>query len=109
MILVDAVAPDPVEAELVLDVHRVGGRLVDRSGRPPVAGAVPLPDAPADLGAVRPSGVRLVDRGGNATDRWVGRLHGGHEIGGEGGYAAATRYGGGDKSDAQESILLCQR
>ena len=105
VVVVDAVVPDPVQPELVLDVHDVGRGLIDRARGAAIARLVPLPDAPADLGAVRVGRVRLVDRGGHATHRRVGRFHRGQQIGRERGDAAPARDRGGDEGDTDKTIL----
>ena len=109
MVLVDAIAPDAKDAEFVLKVHDVRRRLVDRAGGTPIALPVTLPDPPANLRAIGARSIRLVDRGSDATDRWVGRLYSGHEIGGECRDPAPARNRGGDKGDTHNTILRCHR
>lgn len=51
VVFVDALgsvcSPDPVEAELVLDVYDVDLRFIDRRGRGSIGGCIALPDPPA--------------------------------------------------------------
>ena len=109
VIVVDTVAPDAVKTELVLEVDSVDGGFVDRSCGPAVAFLVPLLDAPPDVGPVGARSVRLVNRGSDTTDRWVGRFYSRHEIGGERRDPAAPGDRGGDECNPHHTILGCHR
>ncbi len=93
VIVVQTVMPLTVQAELVLDVDDVDARGVDRSRRITIGAPVLLADAPAHLRPVRPCGARLVDGDLDRADRGVRDLHGGEQIAGERGDAAAARHG----------------
>src|SRR5256886_7676121 len=105
VVVVNTVAPDTVKTELVLEVDGVDGRFVDRSCDPAVAFLVPLLDAPPDVGPVGARRVRLVNRGSDTTDRWVGRFYSGHQIGRERGDPAAPGDWGGEGGNAHYNIL----
>src|SRR4030081_2986271 len=109
VILVDAVPPNAVQTEFVLEIHGVDRRFIDRARGAAIALLIALLDAPADIRAVRTGRVGLVDRGSHTTYRRVGRLYGRHQICGKCRDSAAPGNSGSDKGNPHYTILQCQR
>src|ERR1700716_1667155 len=87
VVVVCAVVPHAIEAELVLDVDDVDVRRADRDGRVAVSARLLLADAPADFGSVGARSAGFVDGRGKDADGRISRLDRCREIGCERGDA----------------------
>src|SRR5438132_7006216 len=98
-VVLEWIAPDAIEPELVLEADDIDGRYIQLLSRGSITVRITLADAPVDLRAVWMNRRCFVDRRPLNEDRFVSRFQCLFEITGEGRDAALSRRAGRYKRD----------